>query len=91
MKWFLGNGSYYLWLALDDPDDWSTDGHTATYRNKLTMWTGNGSWFFDGRPSDGTGEFTGYFERHLLWWKYKRMLQNQAACTIAKLMTGGSK
>ena len=91
MKWFFGVGSYYLWLALDEPEDWVADGYTATYRKKVTMWVANGSLFFDGRPSDGTPKFTGYFERHLLWWKYKRMLQNQTACTIAKLMTGGCK
>ena len=87
MRWILGTGSYYLWLALDDAEGWVADGYTATFRKSITMWVGNGSFFFDGRASDGTPKFTGYLERHLLWWKYKRMTQNQAACRFAKAMT----
>lgn len=87
MKWILGAGSYYLWMALDDTEGWDCDTYTATFRKSLHMWVANGPCFFDGYASDGTPKFTGLLERHLLWWKYKRMTQNQMACRFAKAMT----
>jgi hypothetical protein len=91
MKWFLSSGGYYLWLALDDPEGWHVDTHHAYYGGGkgLHMWVANGGSFFDG--ADDTPKFLGWFERHILWRKFVRMKQEQVACTIAKLMTGGSK
>jgi hypothetical protein len=87
MKWFLSSGAWYLWLALDNPEDWEITEHRAEYKKGLTMWISNGASFFDGYDAAGTPKFLGWFERHIVWWKYKRMIREQTACHIARLMT----
>jgi hypothetical protein len=89
MRWFLSIGAKYLWDALDEPENWAVGEHEAEYRKRLTMWVANGAFFFDGRPISGTPRFTGLIERHILYWKYKRMVNKIIAISIMRQMAGG--
>jgi len=57
--------------ALDRPEEWLfPDTYKIIHKpSGMFFWIANGAWFFDcyGTPS------LGFFERHVLWRKYKRM------------------
>lgn len=84
-QWFYSPGAYGLWVALDNPDDWTVGDHTAVYRQGAedphtfkqkcvaTMWIASGAFFFDGYADRGTPKFLGKFERHLLWRKFMKL------------------
>jgi hypothetical protein len=86
MKRLLSVGGWYLWQTLDDADGWVVKENTATYKERFQMWVGNGAFFFDGRGDEHTPQFLGYFERHILWRKFKKMKANKVAIRLAKLV-----
>jgi hypothetical protein len=64
--------------ALESPNDWamSNFGHTITHTpSGCTFWISNGSFFFDGYDEDsGTPKCLGYFERHWLHFKARKII-----------------
>lgn len=81
-QWFYSPGAYGLWVALDDVDNWKIETHKAFYRSSSVdrygnfsyvacMWIANGAFSFNGY--DETPKFLGWFERHFIWRKFRRL------------------
>lgn len=68
--------------ALDRPEDWEIDRHTATHiPSKTVWWHANGSWFFDGYEQHSGA--LGLVERHALYRKFRRMQSAKVAAALA--------
>ena len=83
MKWFFSNAGYALWKALDHPEHWVVNSFNAVYKNRISLWVANGASHYDVEPGRGT---LGWFERHILWRKHKRMVSRLVAGTFIKAL-----
>jgi hypothetical protein len=84
-----------VWDLLDKPEDWDISDLSYKILHKPSesyFWTGNGGFFFDVRSYEDTDlKILGYFERHIIYYKAKRMLINRSdkiKSDVLKKLTG---
>lgn len=92
-QWFYSPGAYGLWLALDDVENWQVREGEAFYRSKFTGGYDEAKYVvcitttkasqFDGARR--TPKFLGWFERRLLWRKFKSMNSRRVLFMITRL------
>lgn len=72
-----------LYRMLDFPDDWEIGEFIARHIPSDTRWwVASGVWFFDG--DENTGKCLGIFERHVIYSKYKRMVDIKIASRLTQ-------
>lgn len=75
MSWILSPGTYMVWHALGDPEEWKLDSHTLVHKaTGFNLWVANGSWFY-GEWDGDKREVFGLFERHLLQFRVRRVVR----------------
>ncbi len=65
-----------IWKDLGNIENWQIGMNTALHKpSGISFWAGSSGWFFDGYSDGKDIHILGLFERHILWWKYKRMIR----------------
>lgn len=85
-KFCLSPVGKVIYNSFNNPDEWNTEDsdYTITHRKSgIILWIANGAFFFDGY-NEYTGIF-GYFERHIMWSKYKGLRKIRAKQQYEKI------
>lgn len=78
LKFLLSESGFALWVALQNPNEWTILPYEDRHKSGVHFWNANGGFFYD--YDQGT---LGIIERHFLWSARNKMARSKIAMQLS--------